>query len=290
MANVPPGQISPHRKDISRGSQLQIESGAIPNIGLGTFGLTGSGGLAAMSSAIDLGYRHLDTAQTYGTEENVGEAIVRSGLDRTDFFVTTKVTASNLGRLGESVDDSLRTMRLRYADLVLIHWPAPGDDPPVGAYIEALARVQDKGKARLIGVSNFTRRHIHEAIAKIGEDRLATNQFEQHVFLQNRVLGAHCRQRGIAVTAYMPLAGGKLAKDPDLAAIASKHDAAVSQVALSYLLTLGSIVIPKSATPERQRTNLAAADVVLDEADMEKIASLDRGQRHIDPEWGPKWD
>jgi diketogulonate reductase-like aldo/keto reductase/catechol 2,3-dioxygenase-like lactoylglutathione lyase family enzyme len=227
MANVPPGQILP-RKDISGGSQLQIEAGAIPNIGLGTFGLTGSGGLAAMSSAIDLGYRHLDTAQSYETEKNVGEAIARSGRDQTDFFVTTKVTAS-LGRLGESVDDSLRAMRFSYADLVLIHWPAPGDDPPVGAYIEALARVQDKGKARLIGVSKFTRRHIDEAIAKIGEGRFATNQFEQHVFLQNSVLAAPCCQQGIAVTACIPLAGGRLDKDTDLAAIASKHDAAVSQ-------------------------------------------------------------
>jgi 2,5-diketo-D-gluconate reductase B len=269
---------------------LRTRNGVIPRIGLGTFGLTGADGLAALSSAIDLGYRHLDTAQTYGTEENVGEAIARSGIDRADFFVTTKVTASNLGRLAESIDDSLAAMRLAYADLVLIHWPAPHDDPPVSAYVGELARVQDKGKARLIGVSNFTRRHVDEAIAEIGEGRLATNQVEQHVFLQNRVLSAHCRGRGIAVTAYMPLAGGRLEGDRDLEAVALKHDAPASQVALAYLLSLGSIVIPKSATPERQKANLNATDVVLDETDRKRLAELDRGERYIDPEWGPDWD
>ncbi|WEX11112.1 aldo/keto reductase [Chelativorans sp. AA-79] len=268
---------------------MPAENSDIPRIGLGTYGLTGAEGRAALSSAINLGYRHLDTAQTYGTEENVGEAVARSGLDRADFFVTTKVTASNLGRLAESVDDSLETMQLDYADLVLIHWPAPHDDPPVSAYIGALARVQDEGKTRLIGVSNFTRRHIDEAVAEIGEGRLATNQFEQHVFLQNRVLAAHCRERGIAVTAYMPLAGGRLGDDSVIGAVASKHGATASQVALAYLLALDSIVIPKSASPERQRTNLAAGDLVLDGADMGRLAGLERGQRYINPAWGPDW-
>lgn len=262
----------------------------IPMIGLGTFGLTGEEGLAAMSSAIDLGYRHLDTAQTYGTEENVGRAVGSSGIDRRNFFVTTKVTAANLGRLAESVDDSLATMRLGYADLVLIHWPAPRDDPPVRSYVGALARLQDSGKARLIGVSNFTRRHVDEAIAEIGEGRLATNQFERHVFLQNRALAAHCRDRGIVVTAYMPLAGGRLDGTPELDAVARRHGVEASQVALAWLLALGSIVIPKSATPARQKSNLEAPQIILDEADMEALATLDRGERFIHPAWGPDWD
>jgi 2,5-diketo-D-gluconate reductase B len=269
---------------------LAARNVSIPAIGLGTFGLVGDDGLAALSSAIELGYRHLDTAQTYGTEQNVGEAIARSGIDRSNFFVTTKVTAANFGRLAESVSDSLATMRLGYADLVLIHWPAPYDEPPVSAYIGELAKLQDKGTARLIGVSNFTRRHIDEAIAEIGQGRLATNQFEQHVFLQNRVLAGHCRDCGIAVTAYMPLAGGRLDGDRDLDAIAVKHHATAGQVGLAYLLALGSIVIPKSATPERQQANLAASEVRLDASDMERLAELDRGERYIDPQWGPDWD
>lgn len=290
MALCVVSQNSPATAPYRGGLQLSAVENAIPRIGLGTYGLTGPEGLAAISSAIDLGYRHLDTAQTYGTEENVGRAIARSGGERAAFFVTTKVTASNLARLADSVDDSLGTMRLSYADLVLIHWPAPHGDPPVSTYIRDLARVQDKGKARLIGVSNFTRRHVDEAIAEIGEGRLATNQFERHVYLQNRALAAHCQDRRIAVTAYMPLAGGRLDGDPDLEAIASKHDAAVSQIALAFLLALGSIVIPKSAATERQRTNLAASRIELDEADRNCLAGLDRGERHIDPEWGPDWD
>lgn len=262
----------------------------IPRIGLGTYGLTGVDGLAAMLSAIDLGYRNLDTAQTYATEENVGLAVARSRVDRRELFVTTKITASNLGRLADSVDDGLALMGLDYADLVLIHWPAPNDDPPVSAYVGELGRLQDRGKARLIGVSNFTRRHIDEAIAEIGEGRLATNQFEQHVFLQNRLVAAHCRDRGIVPTAYMPLAGGNLDGNAVLDAVALKHGVPVNQVALAFLLALGSVVIPKSATPARQKSNLGASGVRLDEVDMAALAGLDRGERYIKPSWGPDWD
>lgn len=263
---------------------------AIPRIGLGTFGLTGAAGLAALRSAVALGYRHIDTAQSYGTEGNVGAAIAGSGIDRGAFFVTTKVTAANLRRLEASIDDSLAEMRLDYVDLVLIHWPAPGDDPPVEAYIGALARAQDRGRTQAIGVSNFTRRHIDEAIAEIGPGRLATDQVEQHVFLQNRLLAEHCRAAGIAITAYMPLAGGRLGDTAALAEVARKHGTEPSQVALAYLLALGSIVIPKSASSERQRSNLAAADIALDAGDLAALAALDRGRRITDPDWGPSWD
>lgn len=262
----------------------------IPGIGLGTYGLTGDAGLASMLSAIALGYRHLDTAQTYDTEANVGRAVARSGIGRREFFVTTKITAANFTRLADSVDDSLRLMGLDQADLVLIHWPAPYDDPPVKAYIRELARLQDRGRARLIGVSNFTRRHVDEAIAEIGEGRLATNQFEQHIFLQNRLLAVHCHERGIVPTAYMPLAGGKIAGNAVLDAVARKHGVPVNQVALAFLRGLGSIVIPKSATPARQKSNLAAANLTLDAADMADLAGLDRGERYIKPAWGPDWD
>lgn len=267
-----------------------MHDSAIPAIGLGTFGLTGAAGLAALSSAIAAGYRHLDTAQTYGTEENVGKAVAASGVGREAFFVTTKVTAPNLGRLAESVDESLDLMGLDYADLLLIHWPAPDDKPPVKAYIGELARVQDAGKATLIGVSNFTRRLVDEAIAEIGEGRLSNNQFERHVYLQNHVLADYCHAAGMAVTAYMPLAGGRLDGDPVLDAVARKHGANANQVALAYLMALGSVVIPKSATPERQRANLAAAGLTLDGADMDMLAALDRGERYINPDWGPDWD
>jgi 2,5-diketo-D-gluconate reductase B len=146
------------------------------------------------------------------------------------------------------------------------------------------------GKARLIGVSNFTRRHIDEAIDEIGEGRLATNQVEQHVFLQNRVLAEHCRAAGIAITAYKPLDGGGIDQTPVLVETAEKHGVEPSQIALAFLLAEGSIVIPKSATPSRQKSNLAAAGITLEAADIEAIRGLDCGRRAIDPSWGPDWD
>jgi 2,5-diketo-D-gluconate reductase B len=262
----------------------------IPKIGLGTFGLASAGGPAALASAIDIGYRHLDTAQSYATEAMVGEAIARSGLDRGAFFVTTKVTPPNFPRLEESVDDSLKAMGLDYADLILIHWPAADGGPPVRDYVGAIARAQDKGRTRLIGVSNFTRRHIDEAMAEIGAGRLATNQIEQHVFLQNRALAEYCRNAGISVTAYKPVAGGHLAGNPVLDDIAAKHGVKPGQIALAFLLALGSIVIPKSATPERQRENLASAEIALDPGDIDRLEALDRNRRFVDPSWAPDWD
>lgn len=262
----------------------------IPSIGLGTYGLTAAEGLAAMGGAIALGYRHIDTAQTYGTEENVGRAVRESGLDREAFFVTTKITAKNLGRIGDSIADSLALMGLDYADLVLIHWPSPYDELPVAAYISNLAWAQDRGLTRLIGVSNFTRRHVDEAIAALGEGRLATNQVEQHVYLQNRILEAHCRERGIRLTAYMPLAGGAATDDAVLTGIAARHGASANQVALAWLLARGSVVIPKASARARQASNLDAGSVALTPEESEEIAALDCGRRFIKPEWGPDWD
>lgn len=266
------------------------KANGIPTIGLGTFGLTGEPGTAAMKAALDTGYRHLDTAQSYGTEENVGRAIAASGLDRDDVFVTTKVTEKNLSRIGESIDESLAAMRLDRADLVLIHWPAPDDAPPVRDYIDDLARLQDSGRTRLIGVSNFTRRHVDEAIAEIGEGRLTTNQVERHLFLQNRVLADHCHDAGLVITAYKPLAGAAEGAEPELDRVAEKHGATATQVALAFLLAEGSVVIPKSADPARQESNLAASDLALDADDMDALRRLDRGERHIAPSWGPDWD
>lgn len=262
----------------------------IPPLGLGTYGLDDQAGLGALNVAISMGYRHLDTAQTYGSEANVGAAMAASGLPREAFFVTTKVTASNFDRFEESVDESLAEMGISAADLVLIYWPEPNDARPVKDYIGGLARVQDAGKARLIGVSNFTRAHTDAAISEIGEGRIANNQFERHVFLQNHVLADHCAARDIAVTAYAPMAGGRLDETPTLSAIAAKHGATEAQIALAYLMALGSIVIPKSATPVRLESNLAARHVTLDADDMERLAALDCGRRFINPDWGPAWD
>jgi 2,5-diketo-D-gluconate reductase B len=266
-----------------------VRDGAIPQIGLGTWALTEAEGADAILSALSVGYRHIDTAQTYGTEDGVGDAVARSGLERDDVFVTTKITATNFPRLADSLHDSLGHLRMDRVDLALIHWPAPNDEVPVASYMADLARAQDAGLTRLIGVSNFTRRHIDEAIATVGDDRLATNQVELHPFLQNRVLAAHCAERGIPLTAYRPINGG-VVDNPVLRDIADAHGATPAQVTLAFLMARGHIVIPKSASPERQRQNLSATEIDLTGDEMDRIGALDSGQRHTDPVWGPDWD
>ena len=264
-----------------------MREGAIPQIGLGTWELTGAD---AIVSALELGYRHIDTAQSYGTEDAVGEAVARSNLDRDDVFVTTKIAGANFPRLADSLRDSLGRLRMEQVDLTLIHWPAPNDDPPVSSYMADLARAQDAGLTRLIGVSNFNRRQVDEAIATVGEGRIATNQVEIHPFLQNRVLAAHCADRGVPLTAYIPIARGAVNDEPVLGEIAARHGTTPAQVSLAFLMARGHIVIPKSANPERQRQNLAAAQLSLSDDDIERIGALDRGRRFVDPDTAPDWD
>lgn len=267
-----------------------MRQGAIPQIGLGTWALSGAEGADAVLSALELGYRHIDTAQSYGTEGAVGDAIARSGLDRDEVFVTTKITEANFPRLVDSLRDSLESLRLDQVDLTLIHWPAPNDDPPVASLMADLARARDAGLTRLIGVSNFNRRQVDEAIATVGERQIATNQVECHPFLQNRVLAAHCAERGIPLTAYIPIARGDVDDEPVLREIADARGATPAQVSLAFLMARGHIVIPKSANRERQRQNLAATELSLTEEEMGRIGALDQGRRYVDPATAPDWD
>jgi len=269
---------------------MKTASYDIPKVGLGTYGLLGPEGTEAILAAIEMGYRHLDTAQSYDTEIPVGNAIDSCGLLREDLFVTTKITPENFTNLRSSLRQSCDNLKVDNVDLALIHWPAHYDKIPVSDYIGELARAQSEGLTRLIGVSNFTRKHLQAVDAEIGAGKLATNQFECHAYLQNRILVDYCRQSDLQVTAYMPLAAGKLANDPTLQVIADRIDAQASQVALAFLLTQGHVVIPKSANPDRMASNLAAASIALSTADIALIKELDRNDRIVDPEWGPDWD
>jgi 2,5-diketo-D-gluconate reductase B len=267
-----------------------MKDGGIPRIGFGTWQLSGAATIAAVVSAIEAGYRHIDTAQGYGNEREVGAAVARAGVPRDQLFITTKVPPESFHEFLPSLRRSLEHLRTDQVDLTLIHWPSPGEKVPLKGYLEDLARAQDEGLTRLIGVSNFTIDLVDRTMAILAGRPLATNQVEAHVYLQNRKLAAHCAGHGIALTAYLPLAKGRVADDPELARIAAAHSAEASQVALAYLMALGYVVIPKSADPARQRSNLAADGVKLTEADMAAIARLDAGRRFIDPAWGPKWD
>lgn len=262
----------------------------IPAIGLGTYGRTGEQGTQAIRLALDLGYRHLDTAQSYGTEGNVADAIRQSGLAREDVFVTTKVATVNLAR--ETFLPSLRKSvdTLGPIDLTLVHWPSPKDAVPFEHYVEDLGTAQERGWTRLIGVSNFPIALLTRAIAILGPGRLAANQVEVHPYLQNRRLRAFCAEHAIAVTAYMPLAKGRVAADPVLTAIGERHGATASQIALAFLLAEGLIVIPSSTRRDNLLSNLGAASVTLSGEEIERVRALDRGERMINPAVPPAWD
>ncbi len=270
--------------------QLIMNNNIIPKIGLGTYGLTGETGAKAITSAIKSGYRHIDTAQTYDTEKPVGIAIRSCGLDRKKLFITTKITPENFTDLRASLVQSLDNIQIDKVNLTLIHWPSHYDKMPISEYIGELAKAQDEGLTDLIGVSNFTRRHLDEVDTEIGINRLSTNQFECHAYLQNRILAQYCKDAGVAVTAYMPMAAGKVLEDPIILNIAAEHACSPSQIALAYLLQQDYIVIPKSATSARQISNLKSDQITLTSENMNAIAALDRGERIVDPEWGPKWD
>ncbi len=262
----------------------------IPRVGLGTYGLLGNQGRDAILSAIEIGYRHIDTAQTYDTEIPVGNAIESCAMNREGLFVTTKITPENFDNLRGSLRQSCDHLKVDWVDLALIHWPAHYDRVPVSDYIDELARAQEDGLARMIGVSNFTIKHLQQVDAAIGSGKLATNQFECHAYLQNRRLVDYCKKTRLQVTAYMPLAAGKLAQDPMLQEIANDMNVQASQVALAFLLNQGHVVIPKTSNPERMMSNLAAASLTLSASDIARIEALERNDRIVDPEWGPDWD
>lgn len=264
----------------------------IPAMGFGTYGRTGEAGISAMLVALETGYRHLDTAQDYGTEKEVGETLKRSGLKRDEVFVTTKINTANFdkGALVPSLRKSLDNLQLDRLDLTLIHWPSPNGKVPLPVYIEQLAEAQALGLTRLIGVSNFTIALLEQAQAVLGELKIANNQFELNPLLQNRKLANYCQDKGISVTCYLPIARGVLGDEKVMRDIADKHGATPEQVALAFEFAKGYCAIPTSGKADRIRSNFAATKLVLDAGDIAAIEGLDRGQREIDPSWGPAWD
>lgn len=264
----------------------------IPALGLGTFRLKDQQVIDSVRNGLELGYRHIDTAQIYGNEAAVGQAIAGSGVARDELFVTTKVWTANLAadQLIPSLEESLAKLGLEQLDLALIHWPSPGDSIPVAEYMAALAEAKARGLTRQIGISNFTIAHMRQAIDAVGVDAIATNQVEIHPFLQNRQVVDFARRQGIHLTAYMPLAYGKVMQDPLIRGIADAHQATPAQVALAWLLQQDFAVIPSSTRRENLASNLLAMDLRLTDAEMAAIATLDRGERLANPDFAPNWD
>ena len=266
---------------------------SIPKFGAGTFRLKDQVVIDSVRNAIDLGYRAIDTAQIYGNEAQVGQAIAESGVARDELFITTKIWVDNYSRakLIPSLQDSLKKLRTAQVDLTLIHWPAPGNGVALEEFMTALAEAKAQGLTRQIGISNFNIELTQQAIAVVGKGEIATNQIELSPYLQNRKLTAFLKEQGIETTSYMTLAYGKVLQDPVLAEIAAKHQATVAQVALAWALQLGYAVIPSSTKRENLQSNLLALQLKLDADDMARIEALERNGREINPEGlAPVWD
>ena len=268
-------------------------SNNIPSFGVGTFRLTGQTVIDSVCNALDVGYRAIDTAQIYGNEAEVGQAIADSGVKRSELFVTTKIWTENYAqdKLVPSLRESLRKLRSDYVDLTLIHWPAPGKGVELSEYMTALAEAKALGLTRQIGISNFNIELTKQAIDAVGKGEIATNQIELSPYLQSHKLTSFLKEQGIVVTSYMTLAYGKVLNDPVLARIADKHRATVAQVGLAWALQLGYAVIPSSTKRENLASNLLARDLRLDADDMALIAALERNGREVDPAGlAPVWD
>ncbi|KMV36465.1 2,5-didehydrogluconate reductase DkgB [Franconibacter pulveris] len=265
----------------------------VPAFGLGTFRLKDDVVIASVKTALELGYRAIDTAQIYDNEAAIGQALEESGVARRDLYITTKIWTENLSKekLIPSLKASLQKLRTDYVDLTLIHWPSPGDAVAVEEYMQALLEAKKEGLTREIGISNFTIPLMERAIAAVGAEQIATNQIELSPYLQNKKVAAWAKAHGIPVTSYMTLAYGKALEDEAIARIAAKHHATPAQVILAWALALGYAVIPSSTKRANLQSNLQAQQLTLDEEDMNAIAALDRNERLVSPEGlAPQWD
>jgi len=263
---------------------------AIPRLGFGTFRMPGGQAQPVVESAIALGFRHIDTAAMYENESAVGTAIAASGVSRPKLFVTTKVWHDQLSpdALRRAFDISLGKLRLDYVDLYMIHWPSL--DMDMAATLEALMELRERGLTRAIGVCNFNLPMMRRAVEEIGAP-IAVHQVEYHPFLTQAPMLAYLRSKAIPLTAYAPLAQGRAASDPTLAAIGRKHGASAAQAAIAWLLDQeGVVVIPKASRPESQKANLDALGIALDDEDRAAIAALPKDQRFVRPPFAPEWD
>ncbi|MDQ2076932.1 2,5-didehydrogluconate reductase DkgB [Marinimicrobium sp. ABcell2] len=265
---------------------------AIPALGLGTYRLTGKQAVDSVTAALEIGYRHIDTAQLYDNEADVGQAIAQSGVPRDQVFVTTKIWFDQLSRdrLIPSLEASLERLKMDQVDLALVHWPSPNDEVPMQEYMEGMLEAQRQGLTRLIGVSNFTTAQLKQVDQIIGLPNIATNQVEIQPFLQNKKLAAFARKASVHLTAYMPLACGKVAHEPDIQQIAQKHGTTPAQVTIAWLLQQGFAVIPSSTKRDHLESNWAAQSLKLDDSDLTVMNGLDRGERIANPDFAPVWD
>ena len=261
----------------------------IPPLGFGTSQLDGPAAREAVRDALELGYRHVDTARAYGNEREVGEGLRDSGVDRADVWITTKVWHTDLepDRVRRSAEASLKDLGLDQVDLLLVHWPNPA--VRLGDTLAALHRARQDGLTRHIGVSNFPSTLLRAAIA---EFPISCDQVEYHPYLNQDAVIDVAHSHGITVTAYAPLGLGAVLRDPVLDEIATARGCTAAQVTLRWLLDQpGIAAIPKAASHEHRAENLAAQDLAPLTADERtRIDGLARGRRFVNPSFAPEWD
>lgn len=251
----------------------------IPQVGFGVFKVPAAETKAAVTSALEVGYRHIDTAKLYDNEAAVGEAIAESGIDRDDLFVTTKVWNDDQGHDAtlRAFDASLKRLGLDQLDLYLIHWPYPGQDLYVETW-KTLEELYAGGRVRSIGVSNFQPRHLQRLLDET-ETVPAINQVELHPWLQQRELREFHAEHAIVTEAWSPISRGARLADPAIAELAEKHDTSPAQVILRWHLDIGNVIIPKSVNRDRMAANIDLFDLRLDADDHAVIDGLDEGTR-----------
>ncbi|AKS43323.1 aldo/keto reductase [Wenzhouxiangella marina] len=265
----------------------------MPALGFGTFELTPDTLRDILPRALELGYRHIDTAQIYGNEAAVGEVLAASGIAREDLFVTTKVWVDRFAPddLIRSVHESLKRLRLDHVDLLLLHWPVFGQHG-MAPSLDALMRTRADGLTRHIGISNFNIDQTEQAVAFCGEGQLATNQVEYHVYLGQERLRRVLARHNLVLTAYMPLAKARTVNDPVLWEIGSRYGKTAAQVALRWLVEQDRVAaIPATSSIHHARANIELFDFALDEDDRARIAGLQKDLRICAPgALSPRWD
>lgn len=262
---------------------VKLKSGdEIPILGLGTWKLTGKECTETVRNAFDLGYRHIDTADIYRNHQDIAPALEENDLDRTELFITSKVWREDLhyGDVKKSTDKILSQLGIDYLDLLLIHWP--NQNVPISETLEALAEVKENGKTRNVGVSNFTISHLEEAINYF-PDLITVNQVEFHPFLYQKELLDYCQRNNIVLTAYSPLARGKIFKDKRIVNLAKEIDKSPARLVLKWMVEKQIVVIPKSSTIEHLKDNMDLFDWELPDEAKDVIENLNKDDRIIAP-------
>lgn len=269
---------------------LNMQGSQFPALGFGTWMLEGEACINAVRTALEIGYRHIDTAQMYGNEAEVGRAVAASGIARTELFLTTKLWTSNLtsAKVTASMEESLSKLQTDYVDLLLIHWPEPS--VPLSQTLHAMQELQRKGKVKHIGVSNFPVSWMREAVEKC-RVQVACNQVEYHAMLSQKAVLEYARLHDIIVAAYRPLLKAQLGNNSVLEKIGKQYGNTAGQVALRWLIEQDSVAaIPKAASEKNARLNFDIFDFALSQKDRKTIATLSNNTRTVNPGFAPQWD